>query len=558
MKKLFTILFLFVSALSFGQSLTTQYTQGKQRVADSIGYYPTYSGHTIDKITTAGCWWNLWDFTRNVYDTVKANYYTQSQVAALVNARVLKADSNSFTVGGYATPAYVLAHAGATDTASLSARIDEKKNISDSVLATGYTTRRQTAIDITDSLGNITGGTGISVNPTTHVITNTAPDQTVSITSGTGISATGTYPNFTITNTSPSSGGTVTSVSVTTANGMSGTVANAATTPAISLSLDTIQSNTEMAGTIHSIAIADPATPQPNTGYIYMDATHHVLNIKNDAGVVSNTAIPNAGGSGLYLASFAADGTFATGTLPTGTVTAVSIATANGFAGSSSGGATPALTMSVTPTSGSILKSTTGGAITAAVAGTDYLTANQTTTVTTTGDATGTASGTTNISVPLTLATVNSNVGSFTYGSFTVNAKGLITAASSGTAPTTYTAGRGLGLSSTTFYADTTVLQKVVADTTISAAYTLTSRDANRSIHCTNSSNIALTIPTGLATTFRCEVIQEAAGTVTPTASSTTLTFIPTGTTKTKQAGSAMIIRSWATANSFTIQGDLQ
>ena len=36
----------------------------------------------------------------------------------------------------------------------------------------------------------------------------------------------------------------------------------------------------------------------------------------------------------------------------------------------------------------------------------------------------------------LTLATVNSNVGSFTYASITVNAKGLITAASSGAAPT--------------------------------------------------------------------------------------------------------------------------
>ena len=48
-----------------------------------------------------------------------------------------------------------------------------------------------------------------------------------------------------------------------------------------------------------------------------------------------------------------------------------------------------------------------------------------------TGDATATGPG----SAALTLATVNSNVGSFTYGSFTVNAKGLITAASSGATP---------------------------------------------------------------------------------------------------------------------------
>lgn len=96
------------------------------------------------------------------------------------------------------------------------------------------------------------------------------------------------------------------------------------------------------------------------------------------------------------------------------------------------------------------------------------------------------------------------------------------------------------------------------ADTSIAAAYTLTTRDAGRTIHCTNGSNIALTVPTSLGTTFWCIVIQEGAGTVTPTTSSTTFYFIPTSTTKTKQAGSAITIRSWATANSFTIQGDLQ
>ena len=66
-----------------------------------------------------------------------------------------------------------------------------------------------------------TGGTGISVTGSpittsgTLNITNTAPDQTVVLTAGTGISTSGTYPNFTITNTSPSSGGTVTSVAAT-------------------------------------------------------------------------------------------------------------------------------------------------------------------------------------------------------------------------------------------------------------------------------------------------------------------------------------------------------
>lgn len=67
----------------------------------------------------------------------------------------------------------------------------------------------------------VSAGTGISAsvaNPTTTpviTITNTAPDQTVVLNNGTGISVTGTYPNFTITNTSPSSGGTVTGVTAT-------------------------------------------------------------------------------------------------------------------------------------------------------------------------------------------------------------------------------------------------------------------------------------------------------------------------------------------------------
>lgn len=74
------------------------------------------------------------------------------------------------------------------------------------------------------SVGTVTSvaasaGTGISVTGSpitssgTITITNTAPDQTVTLAAGSGISVTGTYPNFTVANTSPSSGGTVTSVS---------------------------------------------------------------------------------------------------------------------------------------------------------------------------------------------------------------------------------------------------------------------------------------------------------------------------------------------------------
>lgn len=57
----------------------------------------------------------------------------------------------------------------------------------------------------------------------------------------------------------------------------------------------------------------------------------------------------------------------------TGTVTAISVASANGFAGTSSGGATPSLTLTTSITG--VLKGN-GTAISAAVAGTDYVAVN--------------------------------------------------------------------------------------------------------------------------------------------------------------------------------------
>lgn len=71
----------------------------------------------------------------------------------------------------------------------------------------------------------LSAGSGISISggPITSsgtiTVTNTAPDQVVALTAGSGITVTGTYPNFTIASTA--SGGTVTSVSGTgTVNGL--------------------------------------------------------------------------------------------------------------------------------------------------------------------------------------------------------------------------------------------------------------------------------------------------------------------------------------------------
>jgi hypothetical protein len=97
-----------------------------------------------------------------------------------------------------------------------------------------------------------TAGTGISISGSpitssgTLTITNTAPDQTVSLTGAGTTSISGTYPSFTITSNDQFSG-TVTSVAAltlgTTGTDLSSTVANSTTTPVITLNVPTASSS---------------------------------------------------------------------------------------------------------------------------------------------------------------------------------------------------------------------------------------------------------------------------------------------------------------------------
>ena len=87
--------------------------------------------------------------------------------------------------------------------------------------------------------------------------------------------------------------------------------------------------------------------------------------------VTGTTSFDGAQGTSGQVLTSAGTGNTPTWTTPTtGTVTAVSVVSANGLAGTSSGGATPALTLTTTITG--LLKGN-GTAISAAVAGTDYL-----------------------------------------------------------------------------------------------------------------------------------------------------------------------------------------
>jgi hypothetical protein len=86
-------------------------------------------------------------------------------------------------------------------------------------------------------VASLVAGTGISVGAAaeggTPTITNTAPDQTVSLTAGSNVTISGSYPNFTI---AASAGGSGTVTSVATGAGLSGgTITSSGT---ISLSQD--------------------------------------------------------------------------------------------------------------------------------------------------------------------------------------------------------------------------------------------------------------------------------------------------------------------------------
>lgn len=154
--------------------------------------------------------------------------------------------------------------------------------------------------------------------------------------------------------------GTVTSLSIITANGFAGTVATSTTTPAVTLT-------TTVTGILQGNGTAISAAATGNLA----EATSSVLTIVGGTAAVLGSGVSiqvkQAGTSQSGYLSSADWNTF--NGKGNGSVIAVSIASSNGFAGSSSGGATPALTVSTSITG--ILKGN-GTAISAATAGTDY------------------------------------------------------------------------------------------------------------------------------------------------------------------------------------------
>jgi trimeric autotransporter adhesin len=148
--------------------------------------------------------------------------------------------------------------------------------------------------------------------------------------------------------------GTVTSVSVTSANGFAGSVANPTINPAITLS-------TSVTGLLKGDGTAISAATS-GTDYAPATSGSSIL-YGNSSGGFNNVTV----GSGL---SFSAGTLSATGGGGSGTVTSVSVVSANGFAGTvATATTTPAITLTTSITG--LLKGN-GTAISAATSGTDY------------------------------------------------------------------------------------------------------------------------------------------------------------------------------------------
>lgn len=380
----------------------------------------------------------------------------------------------------------------------------------------------------------LTASTGISTSGTypNFTITNSSPDQTVALTAGTGISTSGTYPNFTITNSAPDQTVALTGAGTTS---ITGTYPNF-----------TITSNDSATGTVTSVAALTLGT----TG---TDLSSTVANGTTTPVITLNVPTASASNRGaLSSADWTIFNNKGSGTVTSVTGTSPVV---------SSGGATPAISLAsgygdtlnpyASKTANFVLAAPNGTAgvpTFRAVVATDIPTLNQSTTgsaatlttgrtIAITGDLAYTSpsfDGSANVTAAGTLATVNANVGSFTNATLTVNGKGLITAASSGTAlVTSVTATSPVASTGGT----TPVISMPAATTSVSGYLTSTDWTTFNNKGSGTVTSVAATVPSFLSVTGSPIT---SSGTLAITLSGTALPIANGGTGATTLAGASI------------------
>jgi len=229
-----------------------------------------------------------------------------------------------YTTGSYADPTWITSLAGSKITGNISGQAGSVANALTAGTGISYsagtTYDGSTAITINnsapDQVVSLTAGTGMSVTGTypSFTLTNTAPDQVVSLTGAGTTSISGTYPNFTITSNDQYVG-TVTSVSGTgTVNGisLSGTVTSSGSLT-LGGTLTGVDLTTQVTGTL---PIANGGTGQ-TTASAAFNALSPVTSTGDliiGNGANSSTRLP-IGSNNFVLTS---NGTTATWAAPTG------------------------------------------------------------------------------------------------------------------------------------------------------------------------------------------------------------------------------------------------
>jgi hypothetical protein len=312
MKKYLLIILLLTTFLVRGQTPGTGFvtvTPANGKFNPTTGQFANYFGSAygwlwyvsqnqlkakLDSITSANS--TLFSGKKDKSDsTTGAGYYTNYKalskinvsdrgalngVASLVNGTVPLSQMNAALIGSVK---YIGTWNAATNTPNLPSADTTKGwyyivstsgtqygltyGIGDWVISNGVTWGKVDNNNAVTSVNSKVGAVSLNTDDVSEGTTNKY-DKTVALSNGTGITVSGTYPNFTITNSAPSSGGTVTSVS-----GTSPIVSSGGNTPAISINqslLSLTKSQISDFGTystdIHSNITALNAVSGTNTG----------------------------------------------------------------------------------------------------------------------------------------------------------------------------------------------------------------------------------------------------------------------------------------------------